>query len=70
MVYTEDRHGILHVGRVVQLQSGLGELSPPIPYVVSKWADWAGEVCHFVQHHPFREFGFEVGIEYWTDRPK
>jgi hypothetical protein len=68
-VYIEKDQGILHLGRVVELRSGLIDESRRIPWIVSKWSDVSGEVCHFEHDHPLREFGFIVTIEYWTDRP-
>jgi len=69
VVYIEKDQGILHIGRVVELKSGLVEKSRCIPWIVSKWSDMSGEVCHYVHDHPFHEFGFIVSIEYLTDRP-
>ncbi len=69
IVYVEKELGILHIGRVVELRVGLVEGSRRIPWVVSKWDDWGGEVCHFEHDHPLQKFGFVVAIEYWTDRP-
>ncbi len=69
VIYIEKESGILHIGRVVELKGGVTEESRRIPWVVSKWDDRSGEVFHFDKDHPFRSFGFDVTIEYWTDRP-
>lgn len=69
IVYVESEQGILHIGRVVELRQGVSQESRRIPWVVSKWSDVSGEVCHFEHDHPYEEFGFVVSIEYWTDRP-
>ncbi|MEQ8790360.1 MAG: hypothetical protein RIC55_28960 [Pirellulaceae bacterium] len=69
VVYVEREQGILHIGRVLELRAGLVQGAARIPWVVSKWSDVAGEACHYVHDHPFRDFGFMVSIEYWTDRP-
>lgn len=69
ILYVEREQGILHVGRVVELKEGVTHDSRRVPWVVSKWGDFSGEVFHFEHDHPFREFGFVVSIEYWTDRP-
>lgn len=71
VLYVEKEQGILHIGRVVALRSGVAQGSRRIPWVVSKWSDASGEVCHFEHDHPFHDLnlGFDVTIEYWTDRP-
>jgi hypothetical protein len=69
IIYVEREQGILHIGRVIELKRGMTGESRQIPWVVSKWSDVSGEVYHFEHDHPFREFGFVVSIEYWTDRP-
>jgi hypothetical protein len=60
---------IYHVGRVVELRS----VSPGgmvVPWVISKWDDWGGEVLHNVRDLPYdKAQGFDVEVEYWTDRP-
>lgn len=59
---------IHHVGRVVELRS-IVTGSEAIPWIVSKWNDWGGEVLHSVRDLPFdRSHGFDVVVEYWTDR--
>jgi hypothetical protein len=68
VIYVEKDQGILHIGRIVELRAGLVEGSRRIPWIVSKWNDWSGEVCHFEHDHPLQELGFDVAIEYWTDR--
>jgi len=69
IVYVEKDQGILHIGRVVELRSGVTQGSRRFAWVVSKWGDIFGEACHFEHDHPFRESGFVVTVEYWTDRP-
>lgn len=69
VVYSDKQSGILHIGRVLELKAGVAEGRPRIPWIVSKWSDVSGEVCHHVHDHPLREAGFVVTIEYWTDRP-
>lgn len=62
-----DREGeLLHVARIVELREGVTKESPRIPYAVSKWADWTGEVLHSVYDHPYDET-CEPEIQYWTD---
>lgn len=69
-IYVDEAAGILHIGRIVELTPGIAEGSPRIPLVVSKWSDWTGEVCHLVTDHNFDNAqGFDVSVEYWTDRP-
>lgn len=70
-VYFDQNNEILHVGRIVELKSiAIG--SSPVPWVVSKWAIDTGEFVHNVNHHPYHDpaLGFQVRIDYWTDRPK
>lgn len=69
VLYADRQYGMLHVGRVVELREGVTPQSPRIPWVVSKWNDWAGEAIHSVVDAPFSAQGFDVAIEYWTDRP-
>lgn len=69
ILYVEKDQGILHIGRVLEVRAGITAGSRRIPWVLSKWNDWSGEVCHFEQDHPLRMPGFTVTIEYWTDRP-
>jgi hypothetical protein len=69
VVYVERDQGILHVARVLEVRTGLTDESPRIPWAVSKWSDVSGEACHSVYDHPYRDFGFFVTIEFWTDRP-
>jgi hypothetical protein len=58
-----------HVGRVIELRDSPGGL--PMPWIVSKWNDWGGEVIHSVRDLPFDEaHGFDITIEFWTDRPE
>ena len=52
----------------VELREGVVPESEPIPWAVSKWADWTGEVLHSVHDHPYQET-FGAAIQYWTDRP-
>lgn len=70
VLYLERERGVLHVGRILELREGITATSPRIPWVVSKWSDWGGEVFHHVSDVPFHTQGFDVRIEYWTDRPK
>jgi hypothetical protein len=66
----QDQGGeILHVGRVYHLARGLAEGSPPIPWVISKWNSTSGESLHQVYDNPYRR-DFNVGIRFYTDRPK
>lgn len=67
VVYRERRHGILHIARVVELRPGIG--AKLIAWVVSKLGDWTGEVMHFEHDVPYQSQGFDVKLEYWTDRP-
>jgi hypothetical protein len=67
--YVRIRDGqILHVARVVELREGVAKESERIPWAVSKWQDWTGEVLHSVYDHPFDDT-FGATIQYWTDRP-
>ena len=68
-VYIDKSIGILHIGRVVGFREGLGKEGPSIPWIVSKWNDLSGEVCHFATDHHYHGDGWLVTIEYWTDRP-
>lgn len=68
--YLAAEGALLHIGRIVEVQQGVSPQSPGIPWVVSKWADWTGEVLHNVFQHPYRPPDFDVAIQYWTDRPK
>lgn len=69
VIYVEKDHGIYHIGRVVELRTGVTGTSSRLPWAVSKWGLPGGEVCHYVRHHPWQGQGFVVAIEYWTDRP-
>lgn len=69
VIYVEKESGILHIGRVVELKEGVTKESRRIPWVVSKWNDFSGEVFHLENDHPFQTSGFIVKVEYWTDRP-
>jgi hypothetical protein len=61
---------VYHVGRVIELRS-VNPGSPSIPWILSKWDDWGGEVLHSVQDLPFDPSqGFNTQVEFWTDRPK
>lgn len=66
--YVEEDDELLHVARVVELREGVTKQAEKIPWAVSKWSDWTGEVLHSVYDHPFRPT-FAVDIQYWTDRP-
>jgi hypothetical protein len=68
-LYRDPNVGILHVARIVELRHGITRDSRRIPWLVSKWDNWTGEVLHFEHDHPYRSQGFSVTIEYWTDRP-
>ena len=69
VLYVERERGVLHVGRIIELRQGVTETSPRIPWVISKWSDWSGEVFHHVRDVPFDMQGFDVNVECWTDRP-
>lgn len=69
VLYTDPKCGILHIGRVVSLAPGFTREGAKIPWIVSKWDDTSGEVCHSVFDHPFGTV-FDVSIEYRTDRPR
>lgn len=68
VIYVDPKVGVLHVGRIIELR-GVTETPPRIPWVVSKWSDWSGEVVHHVKDVPFAGQGFDLTIECWTDRP-
>jgi len=40
---------------VVELREGVARQADPIPWAVSKWADWTGEVLHSVFDHPYHQ---------------
>jgi hypothetical protein len=67
--YVDQDGELLHVARVVEIRKGVTEESEPIPWAVSKWADWTGEVFHSVYDHPFHGTFEGVTVQYWTDRP-
>ena len=69
VIYADKQQGILHIARVVELRSGIVEGSRPVPFVVSKWGVEGGETIHSVYDVPFSAHGFEVIIQFWTDRP-
>jgi hypothetical protein len=61
---------LLHVGRIGELRQGLSPESQRLPWAVSKWSDWTGEVLHSVFDHPYSQPTYDnVTIEFWTDRP-
>jgi hypothetical protein len=62
---TSDNVHVLHVGRVVRLDS-LG--SVVIPWILSKWDDSSGEDEHPERDVPYQGQGIPFRIEYWTDR--
>ena len=64
-----EKQEFLHVGCVVELQRGIGDGSPPIPRVLSKWDSTSGEVLHNVMDVFYGQKGFSLLVEYWTDRP-
>jgi hypothetical protein len=68
VLYVERNYGILHIGRIVEMRQGLTAESSRIAWVVSKWNNWSGEVCHFVLDHPWGDEGFDVTLQFWTDR--
>ena len=70
VIYSDQDGEILHIARVLELREGLTDESSDYPWVVSKWADWGGESCHFVHDHPLNAPGFTVSTNYWTDRPR
>jgi len=63
------KESFLHVGRVFQLRPGVIPASRRIPWVVSKWDSFSGEVLHDPHDVPYARQGFVVRREYWTDRP-
>jgi hypothetical protein len=67
--YVARESGFLHVGRIVELRPGVTSESPPIPWAVSKWSDWTGEIFHSVFDHPYQHPDDDVTIQFWTDRP-
>jgi hypothetical protein len=68
-LYVDSRLGLLHVARIVELRPGLTPQSTSIPLVISKWNDFGGETIHLARDVPFLSLGFDLSIEYWTDRP-
>ena len=58
------RTGFCHVGTVVEIRAGQGNVSAP--WVLSKWNDYSGEVLHHFGEHPLPR---GVEVEFWTDRP-
>jgi hypothetical protein len=68
--YVERKCGVMHVGRMIEEREGITQASDRIPWVVSKWSDWSGEVLHHIRDVPFEKQGFDVSIECWTDRPR
>jgi len=67
-IYVEKQLGILHIGRVLELRPGIAEGSQRVPWIVSKWSDVSGEVCHHLHDHPLRQSGFVISVEFWSDR--
>lgn len=63
-----DDNTYLHVAKIVRLESGIAEGSPPIPHVISKWGHDLGECFHHAYDHGMG-VDYNVEIEFWTDRP-
>lgn len=69
VVYVDRATGeVLHVCRVTEMQQGITPDSERIARVVSKWGSKGGEAIHFVYDVPFRQMGYQIAIQYWTDR--
>jgi hypothetical protein len=64
---------ILHVGIVAEFRRVPAQLgvaaARSVPWVLSKWADWGGEVFHHVERVPLPS-ALPFEIEYWTDRER
>jgi hypothetical protein len=67
--YVDEDRRILHVGRILELRRGVSPDAAQVPWAVSKWSDWSGEVVHSVYHHPYDPRTYPAVIQYWTDRP-
>lgn len=64
---------ILHVGIIAEFRLMPAQLgvtpARSVPWVLSKWADWGGEVFHHVERVLLPET-LPFDIEYWTDRER
>jgi hypothetical protein len=61
---------ILHVGRIFWVdQNRVGAVAMPVVWVISKWNSTSGEWLHRAFDVPYGKLGFNLEIEYITDRP-
>jgi len=64
VLYRERTIGLLHVGRITR-RDDLSAL-----HALSKWDSASGEDEHHIRHHCWTDYGFDVRLEFWTDRPQ
>jgi len=57
----------LHVGMVCEIRPGPGSVR--IPWVLSKFGSTTGEWFHHFDNVPYEKQGYELRIEFRTDRP-
>ena len=69
LYFDREKGWYLHVGEVLWPQKGIAEGSPPIPLVLSKWNSVSGETIHSAFDVPYSQQGYDLQIEFWTDRP-
>jgi len=63
VLYKDRKIGLLHVARVTH-RHDLKAL-----HALSKWNPTSGEDEHHIRHHCWTDQGFDVELEFWTDRP-
>lgn len=63
VLYKDLRIGLLHLATITRRD----ELK--VLHALSKWNSTSGEDEHHLRHHCWTAPGFEVGLEFWTDRP-
>jgi hypothetical protein len=69
VIYRDASSGFIHVGIILEVPINQGVVA--VPRVLSKWDDASGEYIHWVNDaHFFHWRGWEIDIQYWTDRPE
>ncbi len=63
VLYKDKSIGLLHAARITRR----GDLK--VLFALSKWDSTSGEDEHHIRHHCWTDAGFEVELQFWTDRP-